>query len=104
LSGRVSLDEPDAVGYGDERRYKRISMFERGTLFRHAFDVLRTAEEPLTTREVVLAMLQARGVCQPTTKEVRALYGAVQSSLRNCNGKSVMRVDERVPMRWFVRS
>jgi hypothetical protein len=36
-------------------------MFERGTLFRHALDVLRTAEEPLTTREVVLAMLKAKG-------------------------------------------
>jgi hypothetical protein len=35
LSGGV-LDAPNAVGYGDERRYKRISMFERGTLFRHA--------------------------------------------------------------------
>jgi hypothetical protein len=39
-------------------------MFERGTLFRHALDVLRTAEEPLTTREVVLAMLQARGLSE----------------------------------------
>jgi hypothetical protein len=79
-------------------------MFERGTLFRHALDVLRTAQEPLTTREVVLGMLQARGVSEPTTKQVRDLYGSVQSSLRNRSGKSVMRIDERVPMRWFVRS
>ena len=79
-------------------------MFERGTLLPHAFDVLRTAEEPLTTREVVLGMLQARGVSEPTTKQVRDLYGSVQSSLRNRSGKSVMRIDERVPMRWFVRS
>jgi hypothetical protein len=53
-------------------------MFERGTLLRHAFDVLRTAEEPLTTREVVLAMFQARGVSRPTTKEVRALRARTQ--------------------------
>jgi hypothetical protein len=35
-------------------------VFERGTLFRHALDVLRPANEPLTTREVVLAMLRAK--------------------------------------------
>jgi hypothetical protein len=78
-------------------------MFERGTLFRHALNVLRTAEEPLTTREVVLAMLQARGLSEPTAKQVRELYGGVQSFLRNCCGKSVVRVGERVPMRWSIR-
>jgi hypothetical protein len=77
-------------------------MFKRGTLFRHALDVLRVAHEPLTTREVVLAMLRARGLSEPTTKQVRDLYGAVQSSLRNCNGKSVVRIGDRVPMRWSI--
>jgi hypothetical protein len=79
-------------------------MFKRGTLFRHALDVLRVAHEPLTTREVVLAMLQASGLSEPTSKQVRDLYGGVQSSLRNCNGKAVVRVGERVPMRWSIRS
>jgi hypothetical protein len=74
-------------------------MFEHSTLFRHALEVLRTAEEPLTTREVVLAMLQARGLSEPTSRHVRDLYGGVQSSLRNCNGKSVVRVGER----WSIR-
>jgi hypothetical protein len=40
-------------------------VFKHGTLFRHAVDVLRMAHEPLTTREVVLAMLQARGLSEP---------------------------------------
>jgi hypothetical protein len=78
-------------------------MFERGTLFRHALDVLRAANRPLTTREVIVAMLQARGLFEPTTKQVRDLYGGVQSSLRNWNGKSVVRVGDGVPMRWLVR-
>jgi hypothetical protein len=79
-------------------------MFERGTLLRHALDVLRAAQGPLTTREVVVAMLQARGLFEPTTKQVRDLYGGVQSSLRNRNGKTVVRVGDGVPMRWLVRS
>jgi hypothetical protein len=36
-------------------------------------------------------------------RQVRDLYGGVQLSLRNCNGKSVVRVGERVPMRWSIR-
>jgi hypothetical protein len=69
-------------------------MFERGTLFRHALAVLRAAQGPLTTREVVVAMLEARGLFEPTTKQVRDLYGGVQSSLRNWNGKTVVRVGD----------
>lgn len=79
-------------------------MFKRGTLFRHALDALKPAETPLTTREIVLAMLKAQGVSEPTVEQVRDLYGAVQSSLRTCNGKSVARVGEDAPMRWKVIS
>ena len=77
-------------------------MFKRGTLFRHALDVLRPAAEPLTTREVVFAILRANGIAEPTAKQVRDLYGGVQSSLRSCNGKSVALVDEGARMRWKV--
>jgi hypothetical protein len=77
-------------------------VFKRGTLFRYALDVLRPAAEPLTTREVVLAMLKTNGVAEPTAKQVRDLYGAVQSSLRSCNGKSVALVSEGTRMRWKI--
>jgi hypothetical protein len=82
------------------RRYKGNGLYKRGTLLRHALDVLRAASEPLTSREVVLAMLAAKGVASPTTKQIRDLYGGVQSSLRNYEGKSVERVGEGMPMRW----
>jgi hypothetical protein len=75
-------------------------VFKRGTLFRHALDVLRPAAEPLTTREVVLAMLKANGIVEPSAKQVSDLYGGVQSSLRSGNGKSVARVGEGACMRW----
>ena len=77
-------------------------MFKRGTLFRHALDVLKPAAEPLTTREVVLAILRANGVAEPTAKQVRDLYGGVQSSLRSCNGKSVALVGGGTRMRWKI--
>jgi len=77
-------------------------MFLRGTLFRHALDVLTPAAEPLTTREVVMAILRANGVAEPTAKQVRDLYGGVQSTLRSCNGKSVALVGGSARMRWKI--
>jgi hypothetical protein len=77
-------------------------VFNRGTLFRHALDVLRPAAEPLTTREVALAMLRANGVAEPTAKQVSDLYGGVQSSLRSGNGKYVARLGEGARMRWRI--
>jgi hypothetical protein len=54
----------------------------------------------MTTREIVLAMLKTQGISNPATKQMRDLYGGAQSCLRNYNGKSVVRVGERLPMRW----
>ena len=39
------------------RRYKGNAWFKRGTLFRHALDVMRQADRPLTVREMT------RNVC-----------------------------------------
>src|SRR6266511_587441 len=43
------------------RRRKPNPWFKRGTVFRCALDALRAAGKPLTTREIALAMLTAKG-------------------------------------------
>jgi hypothetical protein len=68
------------------RRRKPNPWFKRGTVIRSAVDVLRVAAKPLTTREIVLAVLAAKGVTDATPKAIRDLGGAVQSSLRNHKG------------------
>src|SRR5215208_6030452 len=55
------------------RRRKGNPWFKRGTILRHALDVLRKADGPLKTREVVRAMLATRGVINPTSEDVRDL-------------------------------
>jgi hypothetical protein len=92
----AALHGPNSVGI------RRKTVFKRGTLFRHALDVLRPAAEPLTTREVVLAILRTNGIAEPTARQVRDLYGAVQSSLRSRNGKAVTLVGEGTRMRWKI--
>jgi hypothetical protein len=49
-------------------------------------------------------MLKAKGVAEPSAKQVSDLCGGVQSSLRSCNGKSVALVGEGTRMRWTIIS
>jgi hypothetical protein len=84
------------------RRRKPNPWFKRGTVFRHALDILRAAERPLTARQITDRMLAAKGVREPAPKAVRDLAGAVIASLRNHEGGSIKRVGEGTPTRWSV--
>jgi len=84
------------------RRRKPNPWFKRGTVFRHALDVLRAAEKPLTTREITARMLATRGVTDAPPKAARDLAGGVQSSLRNHKGVAVLTVGEGMPVRWAL--
>jgi len=85
------------------RRRKPNPWFKRGTVFREALGVLRTAEKPLTAREITWRMLTAKGIAKPEVKAARDLTGAVQASLRNHDGKSVVATGEGMPARWKLR-
>ncbi len=84
------------------RRRKPNQWFRRGTVFRCALDALRAAGKPLTTREVALAMLAAKGVTDASPKAVRDLFGGVQSSLRNHKGGNVVEDATAHPARWSI--
>lgn len=87
------------------KRRKPNPWFKRGTVYRAAVDVLRVAEKPLTTSEIIDRMLAAKGVTNPDRKAARDLIGAVNSSLKNHEGKSVAAVDATMPARWqLIRS
>ena len=84
------------------KRRKVNPWFKRGTLFRHALDVLRTAERPLTAREVTERVLAAQGTTDASPKAVGDLSGSVLSCLVNREGRAVVRHGEGVPSRWAV--
>ena len=84
------------------RRRKPNPWFKRGTVFRHALDVLRTAKQPLTAREITLQMLTTKGVANASAKATRNLIGSVQSSLQNHDGGMVARHGEGMPARWSM--
>jgi hypothetical protein len=82
------------------RRRKPNPRFKRGTVFRYVLDVLRTAKEPMTARQIVEAMLRAKGIANPDVKEVRRLAASVQTCLQSHNGKTVRTVGDGIPGRW----
>ncbi|HEX8167514.1 MAG TPA: hypothetical protein VF601_17240 [Beijerinckiaceae bacterium] len=86
------------------KRRKLNPWFKRGTIFRHAMDVLREATGPLTSREIAERMLAARGIQDAPREVVAALAVSVQSSMTNHDGKAVARHGEGTPSRWRIWS
>jgi hypothetical protein len=85
------------------RRYKGNGIFKRGTILRHALDVLRKTQGTLTAREITERMLAERGA-EASPKAMRSLIASVQTSLVNHDGKTVARVGEGMPGRWHLRA
>jgi hypothetical protein len=86
------------------RRVTGNPWFRRGTLFRHALDVLRASTGPLTVKEIADAMVAAKGIVEATAKQRAGIEAGVRSSLENHAGKTVERVGDGVPRRWRLVS
>jgi hypothetical protein len=74
--------------------------FKRGTVYRRAVDALRTAEQPLTAREIAERVLAAHNINTPEKAAVADLIGTINSSLRNHDGNGVQRVNDGSPAKW----
>jgi hypothetical protein len=100
----LKLIEPsfDVRRIAVRRRNRQNPWFKKGEMFRHAIDILKHADEPITAREITEAMLRAQGF-EPDRKAVRSLFGGVQASLRNHDGKTVERVGDGMPARWVLK-
>jgi len=84
------------------KRRQPNKWFKRGTLYRRAVDVLRTATGPMTTAEIGAAVLTAEGI-EATTADAQAVALGIQHSLKNHEGKGVERVDGYSPARWRLK-
>src|ERR1700724_1805548 len=68
------------------KRRKANPWFKRGTVYRRAVDVLRTATEPLTAREIAERVLAAANIKRPDKAALGDLIGTGLASLRNHQG------------------
>ncbi len=83
------------------RRYNANPLYKRGHIFRAVLETLRAAPEPLTVDQISDALFAAKGVSEPTRDQRRHMYGAVNSSLGNNEGKSVTG-DTARPRHWSL--
>ena len=84
------------------RRRKLNPWFKRGTALRHVFEVLRTAEGPLTPREITDRMIAAHGVSNPDPAEVYKLSKSISAALLNYRGASLIESRETGARRWAL--
>ncbi|MCK1552703.1 hypothetical protein IVB11_27590 [Bradyrhizobium sp. 177] len=69
------------------KRRKANPWFKRGSLYRRAVDVLRTATEAMTASEIAAAVLAAHGVQDSSKEDVQGVALGIQHSLKNHEGK-----------------
>jgi hypothetical protein len=81
------------------KRRQPNKWFKRGTLYRLALDVLRSAAGPMTASEIGAAILTAEGI-EATKDDVQSVALGIQHSLKNHEGKGVEIVGEARPARW----
>jgi hypothetical protein len=99
---RMFDPDHDIRSISARRRNQRNRWFKRGTMFRAVLDVLKAAEGPLTTREIVLRLLASKGEANPDLKAIRDLEGGVRSCLSLKEGKTVQNVGVGIPARWTL--
>ena len=84
------------------RRRKPNRHFKRGTIFRAVLEILKVADEPVATSEIVRRLFVAKGVTDQSPDDTRVLFGGVQASLRNHRGGSILAHTDGRAVRWSL--
>jgi hypothetical protein len=82
------------------KRRKANGWFKRGTLYRKALDVFRTAEQPLTATDIAWKMMEAADVRNASKTDAQVVAQGILRSLIGHNGKGVQNVAEGKPAKW----
>ena len=85
------------------KRRKANGWFKRGTLYRKALDVLRTAEQPMTATDIARKMLEAHNVKNAGKTEAQIVAQGILRGLLSHNGKGVQNVAEGKPAKWKLK-
>jgi hypothetical protein len=84
------------------KRRKANGWFKRGTLYRKALDVLRTAEQPLTATDIARRMLEAAKIKNASKTDAQVVASGIMRSLLSHNGKGIQNVAEGKPAKWIL--
>jgi hypothetical protein len=82
------------------KRRQANGWFKRGSMYRKAVDVLRTAEQPMTATDIAWKMLEAEGMKHATKTDAQVVAQGILRGLLSHNGKGVQNVADGKPAKW----
>jgi hypothetical protein len=103
IEATIKLFKPEWTGDGIKpRKAHRASRWPgRGAGMKTALSILRTATEPLTTRQIVLMVLERHNMPEPELDELKLICASFNGALPNRIGRGVRLVDGH-PKRWAI--
>jgi hypothetical protein len=106
IEAAIKLFKPDWTGEGIKpRKAHRASRWpSRGVGMKTALSILRTATDPLTTRQIVLMVLERHNMPEPDYDELKLICASFNSALRNKSLKGGLMLVEGKPLRWSLET
>jgi hypothetical protein len=105
LSAAIQLYKSDfnVSTIAPKRQYRRNSLFPRGVFTRTVKDILRTAIEPLSSRELTIIAVKRLGVINPSNEILEQLRRALNGSLMQLHKKGKLAVyKDCFPKKWML--
>jgi hypothetical protein len=104
IEATIKLFKPDWTGDGIKpRKAHRASRWPgRGAGMKAALSILRTATEPLTTRHVVLMVLDRLDMSEPDYDDLKLICSSFNSALRNKAARGGVNLIDGHPKRWML--
>ena len=103
IEATIKLFKPDWTGDGIKPRkaHKPSRWPGRGEGMRTALAILRDATEPLTTRQIVVQVLERHTMPEPDYDELKLICASFNGCLLNQVGRGIVSVEGR-PRRWAL--
>ncbi len=104
IEATIKLFKPDWIGDGikPHKSHRASRWPSRGAGMRTALSILREATEPLTTREIVVLVLDRLSMPEPHYAELKLICASFNSALRNKSAKGGVVMVEGFPKRWAL--
>jgi hypothetical protein len=103
IEATIKLFKPDWTGEGIKpRKAHRASRWpSRGAGMKTALSILRIATDPLTTRQIVLMVLDRLNMPEPDYDDLKLICSSFNSALRNKAARGGVALVEGRPLRWL---
>jgi hypothetical protein len=104
IEATIKLFKPEWTGDGikPHKAHKPSRWPSRGAGMKTALSILRTAREPLTTRQIILMVLERHSMPEPDYDELKLICASFNGALRNKAAKGGLVLVEGYPKRWVL--